>query len=247
MIDDLDDDFTIDVDLPSVEIVGQLEKLQGSLVIVSDNLKIYNDILLKHYGKPVVNASIIVRKKFIQRLDTDEYIESEQLYSTSGEVTYEEAVSATVDIVSYPELNLIVMPNFGLDKVNYNLIAQLLLNEVKIPIISISPGQIPYSDTVCSLGDTPETLEFPGLVPPFVITGISGSIVSYSKALNIPNNYALILQSEGVPGFEKINQQSIVQVAKFLKAKFSLYGKFDQDCDKSLSYGKAVNNLGLYL
>jgi hypothetical protein len=223
---------------------GSMKDLESPLLVLPESLKCINDSLMKEYT-PKMLAQIVIKKKFLQRLDPDEYIEEEQMYSATGDVIYDEAVSATLDISSYPGLNVLLVKNFDVDKVNYNLVAQLLLKEVQVPIVSITPGQTPHDKLICTMGSTWDT-DYEELPPPFVVTGITGSLISLSKSLD-KHVSGLVLQSEGVPGFEKVNEYSVGEVAQLLKQRFSLYDNFVANCEKSLHYGKSVNNLGLYL
>lgn len=223
---------------------SSLATLEGPLLILPESLKSLNESLKKHYTAETT-AQLLIKKKFIQRLDPDEYIEDEHLYSATGEVSYEESLCATLSVVSYQGFNVLVVPNFDADKVNYNLVARLLLKEVVVPLITITPGPTPHDQLVCTLGSS-WGLSYTELPPPFVITGISGALVSGAGAAK-REVIALVLQSEGVPGFEKVNERSIGEVARVLREKLSLYDKFVENVEKSLHYGKSVNSLGLYI
>lgn len=241
---DAEEDFATPIELPHLSTLGSLAELQGTLLVIPESLKFLNDALKKEY-EPVVKAQILIKKKFIQRLDPDEYIEDEHLYSATGDAVYNEAVSSTLDIISYGPVNILVVKNYDTDKVNYNLIAQLLLKEVTVPIVSVTPGQIPHEQLICTISAAWDT-QYDELPPPFVITGITAALITAGKTVG-KEVMGLVLQSEGVPGFEKVNEYSIGEIATLLKRKLHLYDKFDSNVEKSVQYGKSVNNLGLYL
>lgn len=213
-------------------------------MIVPSTLSFLKDALLKQPGaKHEIIGSCKVYRIVKQQIESDEFIEDEQLYKASEEKLQEE-LSYDLDIISAAGLNVIVVPVLK-DIIDYEIIARELLKFDEIEPLTITPGTLPFDLLIAKIGHETSgsnSSPFPKLVPPFIITGVSASLVSGSNKVE-----ALVLQSEGVPGYEKINNDSINEIAHHLQLKYKLGASFTKDVESLVTTGSSVNNFGLYI
>lgn len=185
-------------------------------------------------------GSIKLYRIVSQQIESEEFIEDEQLYKASE--AHQEELSYEIEVINVIGWNIIVVPAFQ-DVINYEIIARELSN-YKLEIITITPGSLPFDSLIAEIGGV--STKYPQLIPPFVITGISASLVGQSKTQG-SKVQTLVLQSEGVSGYEKINHDSIAEISHYIQDLFKLDSKFIKDVDSLLNTGSSVNNFGLYL
>lgn len=220
-----------------MEITSQI---QGQTLVLPNTLSFLKDALVKQ-GTSETIATIKLFRIISQQIESEEFIEEEQLYKASE--AHQEELSYEIEVIKVCDWNIIVVPVFQ-DIINYEIISREL-SKHELKIITITPGTLPFDSLVAEIGGS--TTEFPQLVPPFVITGISASLVNQSKIHDFFKVQTLVLQSEGVSGYEKINHDSIAEVSRYIQGLFKIGSKFIKDVETLLNTGSSVNNFGLYL
>ncbi|ONH65208.1 Proteasome chaperone 1 [Cyberlindnera fabianii] len=252
LLEDNEEDFSTPLHLPNVSMESSegLKSFTGTLLVIPESLKFITETLNKLYPETSTLAELVIKKKFTRRIDSEDFIEDEQLYAaTEADKVHEEIVSSTISITKYTELLAICcVKNYeNIDKINYTLVSTSLLNSsTNATIVTLTPGTLPFDQLIATLGGKWSTEQYVQLVPPFVVTGIAGSLISQAQILG-KEVHALVLQSEGVPGFEKVNEYAVEEIANLLKDRFKLGDEFTKTLNVVLHSGKSVNNLGLYL
>lgn len=240
--------------LPIIKIIAD-ENIEGTLLVLPYTLKSVFEALIKESSEIEV-GKIEIWSSYTNGYDIDEeFVEEEQLYKIKDneeEIEDTSRLTSTIQIMKASDnFYVLYVDNYQNEQIiNYNLIAKEIIKTFKsLKLLSFTPGNLPFQSSVCKLNnDISDDLPFEELVPPFYITGISGSILSQEKVLNKKNSATvLILQSEGVPGFEKVDLESIREVSFWLKKKFQLSKKFVENVENLVGIGKNVNNFALYL
>ncbi|CAM9020756.1 unnamed protein product [Wickerhamomyces anomalus] len=224
--------------IPRIEISCSLT---GQVLILPNTLHFIKEALLKQGDSKLIGGLKIFRIVKNQ-IESEEYIEDEQLYKANE--SNQEELSDEIEIHQINGINIIVTPNFQ-DVINYEIIARDIIKFPNIEILTITPGTLPFNCNIAEIGSN--STNFPQLSPPFIITGISASLVSNSKTQSKNNIQTLVLQSEGVSGFEKINNDSINELAHYLQDKFKLNSNFIKHVESLVNTGSSVNNFGLYI
>lgn len=155
--------------------------------------------------------------------DSDEYDEDEQLYTaiTSKSLT-SRYPSQTIDINLYgDDVIAVVVPHFT-NTIVTNLLARQLVQKLSLVApywVVLSPCGL---DTLTVtkleiLQPSPDKLvqELPVLKPPHFVTGIGGALVSELNSQQV-KTLGLVLNSEGQPGYEKIDMQSLIDASSIL-------------------------------
>ncbi|GMM32849.1 hypothetical protein DASC09_001740 [Saccharomycopsis crataegensis] len=166
--------------------------------------------------------------------DDDGYLQDQQLYSATGQ---SEAFSTfVVDILSLEglQINVVAMPNFtNSHPMINNQLTRYLIEQILSPenILLLSPCCINYNESLGKVinfsHDAPLAQKFANisfLKPPHFVSGITASVMSFATLKNIPT-VNLVLDSEGVANFERINEDSVLEIIQVLGKD---YFKFDQ-------------------
>ncbi|KAH3671425.1 hypothetical protein WICMUC_004605 [Wickerhamomyces mucosus] len=266
LIDDQDEEQQEDEEyklgsIPQISIKLN-DQLNGKLFIIPENLRFFfdgikfqNEVLSKKIvGQITIKYPESVVSNQQSLLKDEEYSIEEQLYyNKHNEINKDQSI----DIINFElienNISFIIVPNFTQGNlINYNLISLELSNFLKtfeqnnnIEILTITPSQLPFNEKINILSNNEKfNTDFKRLEPPFYITGISSSLLtqfSDRKSLDIT---CFILQSEGISGFEKINDESIYEMAKFL-SKYLKFKGYEKNIKKLI--GKNINSFALYL
>lgn len=195
--------------------------------------------------------------------DSDsEYDEDEQLYKAINHKKSKDQ-STHIPILQLTSSTLcVITPNFQNVIIN-NLVARKLVSEFQGKVskswITLSPCSLNNGQTLNKLDvfndgirELPESYNFvPYLKPPHFITGIGAS---FNSVLNITENskfVSLVLNADGQPGYEKLDNDSIVDAAYVLvdflikdqSAKEKVLGNISKSVRKFTSYSGG----GMYL
>jgi len=215
-------------------------KITGNTLILPNNLDFIKDALLKESNGEVISTIKLYR--FIkQQIESEEFIEDEQLYKASE--SHKEELTYEIEVIKVKDINVLVVPIFQ-DVINYEIITKELLTYCELDILTITPGTLPFDSLIAEIGNT--STSYPQLIPPFVITGISASLVSQAS-IQFKQIKALVLQSEGVSGYEKINHDSIREISHYLQSTYNLSSKFIKNVETLVTARSSVNNFGLYI
>jgi hypothetical protein len=247
--------------LPVVKVIESGdEKVEGTLLVLPYTLKAVLTALVKQSTVRKVIATVEVwTNGFHENFDVDEeFAEDEQLYKIKNgdNEGKPHVLKSEIEVWKIAEgLNVLSVENYqDEDIILFNLIAAETLNVFKNDlkeIFSITPGTLPFGVTVGKLSSNPDidTVKFKHLSPPFYITGIAASFISQEQVIDVKSNKttALVLQSEGIPGFEKINLDSVREVSFWLSEKFGLDKLFVAEAERLMGAGKSVNNFALYI
>lgn len=187
----------------------------------------------------------------------NDFDEDEQLYTAVDTQAFLRKYPSTVIPiyrVDGTQTVAIIIPHF-VNTIAERLVAKklVLLLGSKSQALTLSPCQINNYLTISRLDMSPQLFqEVPILQPPHVVTGISAAFVSeFTKVYhNIARLGALVLNSEGQPGFEKIDADAIIDAAE-QSANFIVGAKNKDEYLKSLSQTvRKVNSAvtsGMYL
>lgn len=171
----------------------------------------------------------------------DDFDENEQLYS----VLNMQALLRKYPNVDIPVYHVtdtktlaVVVPRFTNVYVEKLLAKKIaLLGDEQTQWLTLAPCQINNNLSICRLDTSPENFkEVPLLQPPHVVTGISAALISEmakSKG-DLTKVFALVLNSEGQPGFEKVDADALMDAAE--KGACMLVGK-----DRKVAYLKALS------
>lgn len=154
-------------------------------------------------------------------LPENDFDEDEQLYN---------AVDTQALIRKYPNIEIplykideqealaMVVPHFANSIAERYVAKQIaLLSKQLTQWLILSPCQINNNISICRLDLSSRMFtDVPILQPPHFITGICASLLSELMKLNVdPANIgALVLNSEGQPGFEKIDADALMEAAE---------------------------------
>ncbi|CCH41333.1 Proteasome chaperone 1 [Wickerhamomyces ciferrii] len=227
--------------LPKIQL-NLATQISGTTIIIPNTLSFINDSLLKLFPENTKIGTVSIYK-FLTKNDEnqDEYLEDEQLYKSQKQDQLIEEFDQELYIYKLNnELNLLLVPNFQ-NVIYYNLISKEILSKTT-DILTITPGNLSFDQSIAILGSSYPDTKFPYLQPPFHITGISGSLLSKSSKVK-----GLILKSEGVSGFEKIDKESIENLSYYLQKQFKFNEEFLKFIRNSLKNHNSSNNFGLYL
>lgn len=185
----------------------------------------------------------------------DEYDEDEQLYSAITEKSLKDRFTEyDIPLVQYGKTVAVTVPHFT-NSIAANVVAAQLVDFFGDKVdqwITLSPCPLNNNETVNKflLGTATGTGTIdsvPNIKPPHFITGISGAVNS-NLSVKKANLISLVLNAEGQPGFEKLDNDSIIDtshlVAELLDIKQSQYLK-----TVSLSARKfnGYSNSGMYI
>lgn len=167
------------------------------------------------------NITVTYSKLDAQENDAeDEFDEDEQLYSAVNSQAFLRKYSSTeIPVFEIEDLHTLalIIPHFP------NIIVEKLVAKKIISLarphtfwLTLAPCQINSNLSVCRI-DQSSTLctEAPQLQPPHFITGICAAIVSElsKNGVDTANVATLVLNSEGQPGFEKIDADALMDAA----------------------------------
>lgn len=186
--------------------------------------------------------------------NNDEYDEDEQLYTAIMEKSLKgRFTDLLLPIWKYEKSLMIVVPHIT------NLIATNILGEALVDYfydkakswITFSPCLLNNNETLnkLSLKNQESKLDYiPNVKPPHFITGISASINSLLSTKQEAELISLILNAEGQPGYERLDNDSLIDASHvfskiFLKENTNKYLEDVSLSVRSTSY----SNSGMYI
>lgn len=197
-----------------------------------------------------------------KNIDSDsDYDEDEQLYKAikSSKNADEEIPIPILQLIGSPTI-FIVTPHFTNVIANFE-IAEKLVQNVKVnkSWITLSPCNLNNGQTISKLekdpldGVSPNSpySSVPFLKPPHFITGIAASFNSIINTTKEQQLFSLALNSDGQPGFEKLDNDALIDttyvlvdlIVKDEKEKEGVLNKISKSVRKFNSY----SNSGMYL
>lgn len=179
--------------------------------------------------------------------EDEDYSLEEQLYQAHAS-DLRATANVDIEIKQLQNVTFVIVPNFA-SLIFYNILSKALAQHFKqgAEILTVTPGQNPPLVNVSKLSTSltsPFDQEIPALTPPYYVTGISASLLTQTPASS--NVTALILQSEGPQGYEKVNDDAIGDVATPL-AQFTGVDRKKLLSAMRKEVGGVVNNFALYL
>lgn len=151
----------------------------------------------------------------------NDFDEDEQLYTAvDSQVLLRKYPTAEIPIqlIENTPTVVVIVPRF------FNIIAErlmakkiVLLLSAQSQVLTLSPCQINNNLTISRLDLSGQWFQdVPLLQPPHVITGISAALISeLSKiSFDFARGGALVLNSEGQPGFERIDADALMDAAE---------------------------------
>ncbi|KAH3682117.1 hypothetical protein WICPIJ_006920 [Wickerhamomyces pijperi] len=263
LVSDLDD-LTPSMESPvpsvTVKLTEEGSKLSGKLLVLPQSLKFIQEAfkatLPQDQQADAVIGVIEIRNQATSTPRTEQNDQEEQEDYSLEEQLYQAHPSdfvsghnADIQITQSQGITFIVVPNFN-TPILFNLLAQSLSQHCEgiQEILTITPGQSAHLTNLTKLSNSKsqsyETI--PTLTPPYYITGIAASLLTQSDTCSKRLVTALVLQSEGPQGYEKVNNDSISEVS-FPLAQF--IGTERKNLLKSMrnEIRGTANNFALYL
>ncbi|KAG7663814.1 uncharacterized protein J8A68_002674 [[Candida] subhashii] len=197
-----------------------------NMIIIPKTLSILQDQLPDM--KPIGSVKIDYPELY-QPLTTEESIEKEE-EEYDEDVQLYNAIAAQRLKTRYPVTGIpilangttisLTIPHF-VNTITYNILARALVKKFKPnqTWIVLSPCSMNNNQSINRLviGQGVEQIYLPPLVesipilkPPHTITGISAAIISQLNIMNESRVVGLVLNSEGQPGFEKSDNDAII-------------------------------------
>lgn len=233
------------------------EIIPRSAVIVPQTIAVF----VQQAPKSIIGNISVQYPQIASEQDTspneEDYDDDEQLYT---------AVDTQALLRKYPSNNIpiyliegtntvaIVVPHFT-NIITEKLIAKkiTLIGDIKTQWLTLSPCQINNSLSICRLDLSSELFQdVPLLEPPHFVTGITAAVLA-ELSRRRPGGAgvgALVLNSEGQPGFEKIDADSLMDAAE-QGASILVGEKNSREYLKSLSLSiRKVNSVvtpGMYI
>lgn len=187
--------------------------------------------------------------------DQEEYDEDEQLYAAlENKALKNKFKKEKIPVYLSNGVLSMVVPHFT-NTITYNVLARQLVQHLK-PLkswILLAPSNLNNNQTISKLpleSDTSSSVlsQVPVLRPPHSITGTTAAILSQLNLSGVTNVTTLILNSEGHLGFEKSDNDAIVDTAFVLgdiiaTSKQEYVKRISSEVRKFNGY----SNLGIYI
>lgn len=191
-----------------------------------------------------------------EALDDDEYDEDEQLYAAVSKEAYlRKYQSAEIpvyrtDSTSGSTLIALVVPHFTnpiAERILASEIGKLGLETTKWVVLA--PCMINNGTRLCRLDIGTEFSEVPLLQPPHFVTGVVGGIVAeLSRKDRLRSTNVLVLNSEGHPGYEKVDADAIMQAVHFMgKYLDSKPDKYEAKMSQAVRKVNSTATSGMYI
>lgn len=205
------------VDITALEPIEYIIVAPWNIGVVVEPLK------ASKIGSVTVSYPLIADE---EKEDDDDYDEDEQLYSAMTNRSLRLKYKKEVVPIRLHENGTasIVVPHIT-NTVAYNVLARQLTETLKPTAgwITLAPCNINNNQTLSKLQGAGSQLKLthafdliPALRPPHFITGVSAAVSAEINRTDLRNHICLVLNSEGQPGFEKIETDAIVDAAYVL-------------------------------
>ncbi|RLV90573.1 hypothetical protein JA1_004499 [Spathaspora sp. JA1] len=227
ILDD-DSDETTPHPIPTISIDIGINTIENIVVIPKTISILQEELLDEKAGSIKVDYPELSLQ--LSEEQAQSYDEDEQLYSAIRQREINTKYpTIEIPIYSVDKRNLVLtVPHFP-NTITYNILARQLV-KVFNPLVTgswivLAPCSMNNNQTIAIMeSHTDPLLDLvPILTPPHTITGISAAIISQLP----PNSklISLVLNSEGQPGFEKSDNDAIVDICVILGSVLELDNK----------------------
>ncbi|KAI3406942.1 hypothetical protein KGF56_000235 [Candida oxycetoniae] len=228
------------------------------IFVVPHTMKILQTELTKNH---VVVGNIIVDYhqlySSVEKESATTYDEDEQLYEAMKHESLKSRFPPKLELPIYLTKGVlsIVVPHFE-NVIIYNLLARQVVKHLDLnkEWILLAPSNLNNNQTINKLqlyadNANPVINNVPLLRPPHVITGFCAALLSQLNIVEAPLATALVLDSEGPLGFEKSDNDAIVDTATVLSSLFNIKNGEEYVKNVSLKVRKlnGYSNLGMYI
>lgn len=225
-------------------------------LIVPHTISLIQDQLPKRVkiGEITIDYASLMKDLSVE--EQEEYDEDEQLYTAlENEALKNKFKTEVIPVYLSNGILSVVVPHFA-NIIAYNLLARKLVQQLQ-PLkswILLAPSNLNNNQSINQLPLTSDTTslvlsQVPVLRPPHSVTGITAAILSQLNLSGATNVITLVLNSEGHLGFEKSDNDAIVDTAYVISDIVATLDK--QEYVKSISSKvrkfNGYSNLGIYV
>lgn len=243
----------------TIKLTKQPKVSPKTIIVLPSTISILQD-QLKFESIGLINIDYPELYESIDKSNELEYDEDEQLYvALKNQNLKNKYPKLDIPIVGNEDNSIlsITIPHF-FNSITYNLLAREIIKVFKDTHywIILAPCGLNNNQSINKLysGEHYKGKELldqvPDLKPPHAITGIAGSMVSQLN-LNSENKVTcLVLNSEGQPGFEKSDNDSIVDTSYLLVNLIDIHDQqeyLNAISNKVRKFNGAFSNLGMYI
>ncbi|CAK9437584.1 uncharacterized protein LODBEIA_P19620 [Lodderomyces beijingensis] len=252
--DDLNDDSQPNP-IPQVQTTLDPSTAYDSVLIVPNTISLIQSQLpsAKTVGRVVIDYPELYN---VETEQLAEYDEDEQLYAAmKQEHLKTEFPKLEIPIMASNRILCIAMPHFK-NIITYNILARDLVKSVSIDKewVLLSPSNLNNGQTVNKLessfstSSNPVLAKVPSLQPPHTITGASAAILSQLNLAQAPHVTTLVLDSEGQLGYEKSDNDAIVDTAYILASVLPIDQQaYVESISSKVRKFNGYSNLGMYI
>lgn len=199
----------------------------------------------------------LMNKKPVDHGDHEDYDEDEQLYSAMTEQSLKHRFTELDIPIYHHQTNhlMIIVPHIT-NSIAINMLGNALVeffNDQIAHWVTISPCPLNNNETVNKfiIAESNDIIDaIPHIKPPHFITGISGAINSNLYVRKNPSNLvSLILNAEGQPGFEKLDNDSIIDASHIISELLTINTpeKYHKAVSLSARKFNGYSNSGMYI
>ncbi|KAI5957296.1 hypothetical protein KGF54_000224 [Candida jiufengensis] len=252
IIDD-EEDETIEQPNPIPQITISLDsklKEYTNILIVPNTLSLLQDQLPNQKQIGIINIDY-KDLKLINTENIEEYDEDEQLYvSIQNESILKKYPNLKIPIYEIEDTITFNIPHFT-NVITYNLLSKEIISQFKVKVenwVLLSHSTLNNNQSINQLSSTNNLVkDIPILKPPHSITGINASIITHLPPSTKYN--LLVLNSEGQFGFEKSDNESVINSSYVLVNLLHIKNQKEYLKNVSLKIRKfnGYSNLGMYI
>lgn len=207
--------------VPDVQLTLGLDFKPKQLLVVPSTIS----PIVQEASKTVV-GNISIRYSYSEHdqnheTTEEEFDEDEQLYSAvNTQAILRNYPSATIPVYLIEDSHTvaIIVPHFANTMTEKLVAAKIVsLADRDAQWLVLAPCQINNNLSICRLDLSPQWYSnVPLLQPPHFVTGFSASIISaiFKSGYDLSKVSVLVLNSEGQPGFEKIDADALMEAAE---------------------------------
>ncbi|KAI5970942.1 hypothetical protein CANMA_000102 [Candida margitis] len=244
--------------IPEIKIsLNDASLIYDYVLIVPHTISLIQDQLPKqeNIGQILIDYPDLI--KDLTKEVQEEYDEDEQLYAAlENEALKNKFKTEELAIYLSSGVLSIVVPHFT-NTIAYNVLARQLIRRLKPSKewILLAPStlnnnqsinQLPLVDTASSSASI--LSQVPVLRPPHSITGIAAATLSQLNFIGVTNVVTLVLNSEGHLGFEKSDNDAIVDTAFVLSDIITIdKEEYIKNVSSKVRKFNGYSNLGIYI
>lgn len=246
-MDDEDSSDTPDL-IPDVSV--EYNGSADSIIIAPKTLKVLTENIEGAQKKGSITVKYPEIKQIVSEKFSNEYDEDEQLYAAIMEKSLNDKFTG-LDIPIYEYLNylIVTIPHIS-NSVALNVLGDQISSKLSIKNwIVLSPSQLNNNETLNKItkGKVNELVEqIPQMKPPHFITGISASVISSLVPKDV-SLIGLILNAEGQSGFEKLDNESLIDASYVISHLLRLDSKYLKSVSLSVRKFNGYSNSGMYI